>query len=483
MKRQQFRYRMLALLLVGLFVLLGVSGIRSLSVYGGRWYSYAANPRLSSLQQKVVKGNVQDRNGTSLASTVEGKRVFADSADTRRAVVHLLGDREGMVANGIETFHAGYLYGASSSLMDAIRHLTHPAEERRGNTLTLTVDAALCEAVPKAFEAHPLTRDRNGAAVVLNYLTGEVLALVSLPSFDPDHASPESIAALDHPYWNRATQGLYPPGSTFKIVTTAAALEKLPGVQSRAFDCEGSLPVSDTFAVHDFQNAAHGTLRLEQAFLRSCNIVYAELAREMGDAAMKQTAERFGFNRNFLFRDLVLYNSVYPAGPQSPEGLAASGYGQSSLLVSPLHLCLISAAIANGGRMPEPRLLRKVTSQSGGVVLSFSSAEAMSVCSSAIADQISQMMKNVVQGGGSGSQAAVTTLDIRGKTGTSESSLEGKKINYGWFTGFNAQKDLPFAVCVLVEDIPEGETGGSTAALIARDLFTWLKGHPESVTQ
>jgi len=483
MKRRQFRFRLIALLLTGLFVLLGFSGTRSLSTYGSRWYSYGANPRLSAQKQQVVKGEVLDRNGVSLAATVDGSRVFASSSRMRSALVHLLGDRDGMIANGIETFQAGYLYGVSSSLMDAIRHLTHPQDERKGNTLTLTVDAELCAAIPEAFEKHSLTQGKNGAAVVLNYETGELLALISLPSFDPDQASAESIAALDNPYWNRATQALYPPGSTFKIVTSAAALEKLPGVAERTFECGGSLALSETFTVHDFQHAVHGSLSLDQAFLRSCNVTFASLALEMGNAALKQTAERFGFNQNFLFRDLVVYNSVYPTSEQSREELAATGYGQSSLVVTPLHLCLISGAIAHDGRMMEPRLLKKVTSQSGGTVLSFSTAEAQTVCSSSVAQRISQMMKNVVQGGGSGSQAAVTTLDVRGKTGTSESTSQGQKINYGWFTGFNAQKDLPFAVCVLVEDIPEGETGGTTAAAIAREIFTWLKNHPESAAQ
>ena len=478
MKRQRFRYRVAVLFLTGLFALLGVYGSVSLSSYGSRWFSYAANPRLAGQKQQVVKGDVLDRNGVPLAATVDGERVFASSAGVRSALVHVLGDREGMVANGVESFHAGYLYGVPSSLSDAIHHLTHPKEARKGNTLTLTVDAELCAAVPDFFANHPQSRGKNGAAVVMNYLTGELLAVISLPSFDPDRASADSISALDHPYWNRATQGLYPPGSTFKIVTSAAALEKWPDLPDRVFSCEGTLPVSPDFSVKDFQGAVHGSLTLRQAFLRSCNIVYASLALELGNSLLK-TAERFGFNRDFLFRDIVVYNSKAPA-PSSGAELAASGYGQSAIAATPLHLCLLSAAIAHDGTMMEPRLLKKVTSQSGGTVLSLTASESLRACPPSVAEEISRMMKEVVQGGGSGSQAAVTTLDVRGKTGTSESTLDGAKINYGWFTGFNAQKDLPFALSVLVEDIPEGETGGTTAALIARDLFSWLKNHPDS---
>ena len=479
MKRQRYRFKLVALFLTLLFFAAGAYGVRSVSDYGSRWFSYAANPRLTARKKQILEGDILDRNGIVLAMTRENARIFADSDAVRKALVHVIGDREGMVANSVESFHAGYLYGYSSSLLDAVTHLLRPDEVRKGNQVVLTVDAALSASIPADFDSHLQTKGKNGAAVVLNYRTGELLALVSLPSFDPDNCSPDMVSDLDHPFFNRATQSLLPPGSTFKIITSAAALSRFSDIGSRKFTCTGFLPVSDSFTVRDFNNAVHGNLTMEQAFPRSCNSVYASLALELGDSILRSTAERFAFNRNFLFRDLVVYNSKYPAGSQNPEALAASGYGQSSVVATPMHLCLVSAAVANGGVMPEPRLLKRVTSSAGTTVLSFSSAVVGTVCSSAVADQLSSMMKSAVQGGGSGSSAAVTTLDIRGKTGTSVSTDGGRTVNYGWFTGFNAQKDLPVAVCVLVEDIPDGETGGTTSALIAHDIFSYLKKHPE----
>ena len=481
MKKQRYRFKIAALFLLALFLVLGGYGLWSVTHYGSRWFSYAANPRLAAQKESVIEGNILDRTGTVLASTEDGKRVFQAKAADRKAVVHVIGDRAGMVANAVESFHAGYLYGYSSSLPDAIYHLTHPEEPRRGNDVTLTLDSALCAAIPKYFDAHPLSAGKNGAAVVINYLTGEVIALVSLPSFDPDSKDTQALEALDHPYWNRATQGLYPPGSTFKIITAAAALEKLSSVQSRTFTCTGSLPVTESFTVRDFNQAIHGDLSLDQAFLRSCNSVFASLALEMGDAALRSEAESFGFNQNFLFRDLVVYNSSYPTAGRTREAVAASGYGQSALAATPLHMCLIAAAVAGNGTMPEPRLLKEVRTAAGARVLRFSSAAVRTVCRPETAQTLQQMMRDVVQGGGSGYLAAVSGMDIRGKTGTAESSLNGEKINYGWFTGYNAQTALPFAVCVLVEDIPEGETGGTVAAPIARQILTWLKNHADRV--
>ena len=483
MKSRRYRYKLIALLLTGLFVLAGAYGARSVSHYGSRWFSYAANPRLAARKQLVTEGDILDRKGTVLAATRDGVRVYNENRAVRSATVHVVGDRRGMIANSVESFHAGWLYGYSSSLSDAFRHLLHPDEVRRGNDVTLTVDADLSASVPAGFASHDVTKGKNGAAVVLNYLTGEVLALVSLPVFDPDDLSDAALSGLDHPYFNRAVQSLLPPGSTFKIVTAAAALSGLPGSDTKVFSCSGSLRVSETFTVQEFGHAVHGNLNMSEAFLRSCNTFFASLALELGDSALRSEAEKFAFNRNFLFRDIVVYNSRYPSSSQSPETLAASGYGQSSLLATPMHLCLISAAVANGGQMPEPRLLKQVTNSAGTRLLSFSSAPAGTVCSRNVADRLSEMMKSVVQGGGSGFRAQVPTLDVRGKTGTAVSTADGRQVNYGWFTGFNAQKDLPVAVCILVEDIADGETGGTTAALVARDVFSWFRSHPDVISR
>lgn len=477
LKRQRYRFKLLAIFLFLLFVLLAVYGALSLNNYGSRWFSYAGNPRLNTLKETVAEGDIKDRNGVLLATTRDGKRYFAEDASVRSALLHIIGDRSGNVANSVETFHAGYLYGYHSSLSDSIHRLTS-GKEKRGNDLTLTVSSQLSAEILSSFERRSVSSGKNGAAVIVNYETSELLAMVSLPTTDPDAVSEDVPDSL---WWNRATQGLYPPGSTFKIVTACAALENLPDALTRVYECTGSLPVSDTFSVKDFSGAIHGKQTLKQAFMKSCNTTFASIALSLGDDVLRNTAEKFGFNTNFLFRDLVVYNSEYPASRQSGAELAATGYGQSALLVSPMHMCLISAAIANNGVMPEPHLLKTVVSASGSTVLSSSPTSVLTVCDSSYAEQLSLLMKSVVQEGGSGSAAAVSGLDIRGKTGTSESGPEGNRINYAWFTGFCADRNLPIAICVLVEDIPDGETGGTIAAPIAGDLFAWMNDHRDQL--
>ena len=480
MKQQRYRYKLIAFILSLSLLGLVLWGAWSVRQYGNRWFSYGSNTRLIQQKKTVTAGKILDRNGITLASTDQGQRVYRDKPEDRSALVHILGDRSGQIANGLESFQAGYLYGYQSSLLDSIHQLISKSE-RIGNTLNLTIDADLCTFIQESFAQHAETSGHSGAAVVMNYQSGEILAFVSLPNFDPDTVSAQQISVLDHPYWNRATQALYPPGSTFKTVTAAAILKQQPEVVSRTFTCTGQLNVTDHFTVHDFQNAAHGELSLRQAFLHSCNSVFATCALELGSRAMLEEAQRFGFNQNFLFRDLVLTNSSYPTAEQDLPSLAASGYGQASIAATPLHMCLIACAIANRGIMQEPRLLKTVRSASGAVILPWSESAVRTVCEPAVAEQLQSMMKDVVQGGGSGSRAMVTTLDIRGKTGTAQSTDKGGQISYGWFIGFNAQADLPIALAVLVENIPDGATGGTTAALPAKDIFTYVKNHPDRV--
>ena len=476
MKQQRFRFKLLALLLFGLFAVLAMYGVYSINTYGNRWFAYAKNPRVREQKQNVVAGNIYDRSGILLASTVDGKRTYqADAA--ARAIVHVIGDSEGQVSNGVEGFQTAYLYGFKASLLERINALFSDAP-RKGDNVHLSLDSKLCTAMTEFFSTRELTRGKNGAAVVLNYKTGEVIGQISLPNFDPMDKS--TVTAGSEVYWNRVTQSLYPPGSTFKAVTTAAALESIPDVTNISIACTGGLDV-DGQAIRDYGNAIHTSLTLRQAFMKSCNNVYALLALDMGDAALRRTAEAFGFNANFLFRDLVVENSVYPTADRSNFEVAMSGFGQSSIGATPMHLCLIAAAIANDGVMMEPTLLTHTTTPSGAVRDEFGQRVSRTALKPDTASILQEYMRAVVTGG-TGSRAAVSGLKICGKTGSAESSRRGQAVTHGLFIGYIDSDELPYAVCVVVEDIPDGEGGGSTAAPIAGDIFTYLRDNADRFT-
>jgi cell division protein FtsI/penicillin-binding protein 2 len=309
----------------------------------------------------------------------------------------------------------------------------------------------------------------------MNYQTGEVLGIVSLPNFDPMNITAATTADAGQPFWNRATQSVYPPGSSFKIITTVSALENIPGVMEKDIACTGGLAVMNQ-AIRDYGGEIHHSLTLREAFKKSCNNVYALTALTLGDEKLRQTAESFGFNDNFLFRDLVVENSLYPTENRNRFELATTGIGQSALAATPMHMCMVAAAIANDGIMMEPRLLMSVQTAGGTARPLYQPKVYRTALSSENASTLQSYMRDVVVSG-TGTRAAVPGMNICGKTGSAESSLSGSEVTYGWFVGYIENDSLPYAVSILVESIADGEGGGSTAAPVAADVFEYLQKH------
>jgi len=343
-------------------------------------------------------------------------------------------------------------------------------EKRRGDNVTLTVDSTLNTVIVRAFNIHARTKNKNGAAVVMNYKTGEILAMVSIPVFDPANITDEVEEDSGHPFWNRAVQSTMPPGSTFKIITASSALENIEGIEDKIFTCTGATEVMGTI-IRDYGNAQHGELKLSKAFRVSCNNTFAQLALLLGDTALRTTAENFGFNDNFLFRDIVVENSVYPTENRTLVEIAWSGDGQSQIAATPLHMCMVAAAIANEGVMMEPRLLYRVESPDGMVRLRLTSKEYRRAVSEDVAATIKSYMLDTVARG-TATAAQVDGLDIAGKTGSAESSSDGEDVTHAWFVGFIDDDRYPYAVCVFVE---EGASGGGAAAPIAQAIFRYIQ--------
>ncbi len=471
---KQIRNNILRLvpLLTALFVLLGVYGGVSLAVNGGRWFSSSANTYVRRLKKTVTEGSVFDRKGTLLAWSEGEKRLYAADEWTRRGLVHVLGDTEGYVANGVESFMSYYLYGFDQPFSEeAVRYLR--GEPKRGDDVHLTVDASLSAYIQQRFP-----KGYRGCAAVMNYLTGEVLALCSFPSFDPAQGAEQAKGAWGQPFFNRALQGLYAPGSTFKIVTLAAALRNLENAMEREWICTGQLTLNDhliTDAGTDLARQVyvrHGTLDLRRAFAVSCNNTFAMTAVEVGDANLKKTAEDFAVGVNFLFPDLVVENSSYPDKNRTEREIAMTGIGQSALQVTPMHMLLIAASIANDGVMMEPTLLQAVVRPGGDTVRKMESRAFRRTVDAETAAVIRRCMREAVVNG-TGSGAGVNGLKVCGKTGSAE--IDGQKNTNAWFVGFLEEAGAPYAVCVLVED---AGGGGTAAAPVAGDIFRFLTGNP-----
>lgn len=444
-------------LLAALFGLMTAYCCYSVFFCGGRWVSNPYNPRIASQKGNVVMGSVTDRDGVVLAHTDEGgERRYADNRQTRLAVSQVVGDGSGNVSTGAETFFAPYLLGFRSSVFERLAD-AFTGSVQRGDDVRLTISERLSRHISEEFPA-----DRRGAVVVMNYKTGEILAMVSKPQFDPTDMTAAMADEEAGALMNRATQGLYPPGSTFKIVTLASALMNLPDVHDFAFNCTAYYPVG-SYSVTE--SSAHGMQSLSDAFVHSCNTAFAAISQDLGYGKLGATAEAFGFNENFLFDDLIVYNSSYPIDGLSPEDLAWSSIGQGRVLATPLHMALIACTIANNGVMPEPRLLAGVTTAQGAPRALPHGDAGRAVIPASVAGEIEQDMIRVVRSG-TGTRAALGGgYTVAGKTGSAEASDAKDVAAHAWFVGYITNEESPYAVCVLVE---HGGSGGAVAAPLAK---------------
>lgn len=457
MKRMKHNIRVVLCVTLALFAVLGGYLLYATYSYGGRWFTTPYNTRLRNAKNSVIPGNITDRNGTVLVATgADGQREYPVGDETRRAVSHVIGDTQGDVPTGAETFLAADLLGFNASLTDRIAQLF--VEKRRGSDVQLTIDAAL-----QTFAAQQFPEGKYGAVTVINYKTGEVLLLYSNPEYDAAH--PEQFKDANNGVLiNRATQGRYAPGSVFKIVTLACALENIPDVQNRTFTCTGSADVTDEMKLTDTGGEGHGTVTLQEAFAQSCNIAFGQLALELGQEKLRETAEKMGFNGNFLFEDLIVYESLFPKSIEDKGELAWTGVGQGRLTAVPLHLCMIAGSVANGGRMAEPQLKLSVKDSAGGVRNSLNTKNYLQTMQPETAQVIQGYMLGTVMDG-TASRAAVEGHSIAGKTGTAQVNSSGGKYDpHSWFAGYCAEEEHPYAIAVVVEN---GGSGGKAAAELA----------------
>ncbi|MGB9920532.1 MAG: peptidoglycan D,D-transpeptidase FtsI family protein [Moorellales bacterium] len=439
-------------------------GFAALMVYLGYFYllraprlqAHPLNPRTELTAATVHRGGILDRNGEILAQSVGNKRLYPLGSAASH-VTGYLSRYHG--STGVEQAANGWLAGlmGTENALNRLRRLV--GKPGRGYDVILTVDARLQQ------RASELLGGRRGAIVVLNPTTGEVLALVSSPAFDPEEVDSrwsELERRTDAPLLNRALNGLYPPGSVAKVLTAALALETDPALGSKRYPCPGYLVIEGRRLECP---AAHGEVDLAQALVRSCNVTYARLALELGVERFRSVNYRWGFNRQLPF-DLPVSKSRLPTERLSPNALAEIGIGQGRLVMTPFHIALVTAAIANQGMTVPPRLLSGVRLPGGGVTPVSSPAPPWPMFGSLAAAYLSRAMTAVVEEG-TGRQARIPGLEVAGKTGTAENP-HGPP--HAWFTGFAPAGAPRVVATVLVEN---GGSGGTVAAPLARELLTF----------
>ncbi|SHF36269.1 peptidoglycan glycosyltransferase [Caldanaerobius fijiensis DSM 17918] len=432
--------------------------------YAPRLLSNPYNTRALIEERKVKKGSIFDRNGKVLAYSVKGNDdywnvVYPDG----RIFSPVVGYRSLRYGNmGLEAYYNRVLLGLGSNRPIDVLRSEILGRSKIGDNLKLTLDADLQKI------AYNSLGNNRGAVVAMDPKTGAILALVSKPTFDPntiDQDWKQLNSDPNSPLLNRALNGLYAPGSTFKIVTASAALKYVTDIKDKIYTCKGYVVVNGN-KISDYQGEAHGNLNIKQAFTVSCNTTFVKIGLDVGKSNMMKMAEAFGFNRDVNF-DLPVTRSTFPPFKLFSDNveLAERSIGQGEVQVTPLQMAMITSAIANNGVMMQPYLVSEVITSDGRVVQRTSPQVYLTPVTPDIAAVIKDMMISVVNSG-TGTAAGINGIQVAGKTGTAQT---GKKEDDAWFVGFAPAENPQIVVAVIVE---HGGAGGIAAAPIARDVIS-----------
>lgn len=456
-------FRNVGRIMLALFALLAVSATYWSVWRGPSLTKRLDNPRRLAQELHIQRGRILSSNGATLAQT----DMTADGAVRHYAypglapLVGYWSATRGV--SGLEAAYNDQLRGMSghdswSATVEDLLHKPH-----QGHDLITTLDMDLQQAADEALG------NRRGAIVILDPNTGDLLASVSHPYYDPNHLTDEWEQIRDnpdHPLLNRTVQGLYPPGSVLKTVTLATALADNVTHSSEVFTDSTGLFIVEGFPIHDHNHPGISTFDLPHAFGYSCNVVFAQLGLRLGAERFKQGAQDFGFGQTLpvpvesaassVGRDVALFEQ---------PGLATAAFGQGEVLVTPMQMALVAAAIANGGLVPRVRVVREVRGTDGTVLQRIRPQTWRRAVRGGVAQEVREAMIVAASDGWarSGTPPGIAT---GGKTGTAQ--VGGTALPHAWFIGFAPAIHPQIALAVLVENSGQG---GAIAAPIARRLF------------
>ncbi len=420
------------------------------------WANQPYNAHISGNGGLEQAGAVYDRNGTVLAKTQGTDRVYNENYSVRVGLLHTVGDNSLNISTAVQSKYRSQLTGYS-----LIWGLNMPQSLRTSHDITLTVDANASAAAYDALSAY----GKQGACVVYDYKTGEVISSVSTYSYDPE-APPEINEDNEHEYegvyLDHVLSSSYTPGSIFKLVTAAAAIENIPDLFERTWYCEGHEDIGGA-EVRCVDGEAHGTLDFYGALEHSCNIVFAELAVELGPEKMTAAAEKMGINLSYEIDDVSTAKGHYDVSKATTNELAWSGVGQYNDEVNPMQMAILCGAIANGGNSVNPTYIKSGTGDLLKMI-GLNDTKSRELLKSSTASTLSRSMPSYTFG----------SLSVRAKTGTAE--VGDEKSPNAWMVGFSTDEDCPLAFACVVEDAgfgsqyarPVAETAMQSAAQALR---------------
>lgn len=403
---------------------------------GGNWAAHRANSHIYSGGELTVAGTIYDRDGTALVETAEGDRVFHSDANVRKSTLHVIGDSQGFISTGIQTLYRSDLIGYN--FVDGIYKTIRSSD---GNDIKLTIDAEVSAAAYKAMGG------KKGTVLIYNYETGEIVCMVSAPTYDPKNKptdiDSDTTGKYDGIYLNRALTGVFTPGSTFKVVTAICAIENIPDIYERTFTCKGKYTTGKGKGDGDvICNGVHGKVNFERALNVSCNSVFAELAVELGTEKLTETVRALGFGKSISLGKISTVKSTFSLSGSTNLDIGWAGIGQYTTLINPCQMLMFMGAIANGGQAVTPYLVdnRSLLNAPGTISSNIT-------LSAETADAVEKLLRSNVKNYYGDSK--FPDLKMCGKTGSAEVS-NGK--SHAWFVGFSQKKKFPYAVVVCLEN-------------------------------
>ena len=396
------------------------------------WVAFTGSPHIYN-NTNIGCGTITDRSGEVLLDITES-RSYAQSEATRKSTLHWLGDRNGFINAAAVSTYAGDMAG-----FDLINGVYNSTGEGGKAKLTLSAWAQ-----NTALEA---MKGRKGTVAVYNYKTGEILCAVTTPTYDPDNVpdiAGDTTGAYDGVYLNRFIQSSYVPGSIFKIVTLAAAMECVPGIENETFQCYGKVEYGTEAVTCE---KAHGKQSLKTAFANSCNCAFAKIAELVGKSNMVSYVKKFEVTKQLTFDGITTAKGNYDISNTAPVSFAWSCIGQHSNLVNPARFMTFMGAVANGGVAAEPYVMSYVEN-GGEATYKAKTAKTDRYLSEEAAAQVKAYMRHNVE--------AVygdwnfPGLAVCAKSGTSQ--LGGEQNPNAMFAGFVDSDEYPLAFMVVVEN-------------------------------
>lgn len=426
--------------------------------------SNANNTKQESKQEQIIRGSILSADGEILAGT----NVDEEGNETRlypfdNVFAHVVGYATNGKA-GVEAEANFDLLSCHASILDQVRN--HGLDTKvRGDNVVLTLDSKLQRACYDALGSY------SGAVVVVEPDTGKILAMVSKPDFNPNTISSDWETLIsdssNSSLFNRALQGQYPPGSTFKILTTLAYLREHPDdYQSFGYDCNGSIS-RDTVRITCYGGEVHGHVDLESAFVHSCNGAFAEMGMGLDNEAFKNVCENFMFNTELPI-GLPSSKSLFSLEKGASYGEEMmTAIGQGNTVASPLEMALVAASVANGGNMMKPYYIDRLETYDGDVVKEYRPSVYREVMSTEEAALLADLMTKTVEQG-TAKKLSGESYTAAGKTGSAEYETGEEQGTHSWFIGYSNVNDPDLAIAVIAEN---GGSGSSTAVPIAKQIF------------